>query len=168
MGTSESLFSKVPIRCNTTSNRLAKHHRLFSMFSSKIRYITSLWSVDPKDMIRYIRYIRVQKRPHPHGKIRVHPCAQKYSCELLLPFDQWGYDYRYFFHCFCFIIGIVDNLQECFLHVVWLTLKWCLRHQVHQPLLHASMIWVLSCCLIDIAAYLLAFLLVVPYLYSFH
>ena len=42
------------------------------------------------------------------------------------------------------------------------------RHQIHQFLLHAPMIGVLSCCLFDIAAYFLAFLLVVPYLDSFH
>lgn len=41
-------------------------------------------------------------------------------------------------------------------------------HQVHQLLLHAPMIGVLSCCLFDRAAYLLAFLLVVPYLDCFH
>ena len=31
------------------------------MFLSKIRYITSHWSVDPKDKIRQIRAIRVRK-----------------------------------------------------------------------------------------------------------
>ena len=48
---------------------------------SAIRYITSHWSVDPKDKIRFIRSIRVQNT-HPHGKIRVYPCpsvCQKYS-----------------------------------------------------------------------------------------
>ena len=39
----------------------------------EIREITSRWSVNPKDMIREIREIRVQKK-HPHGKIRVYPC----------------------------------------------------------------------------------------------
>ena len=65
----------------------------------------------------------------------------------------------------------VDDLQERCLHVVWLTshshrlsFKWCLWHQVHQLLLHAPMIGVLSGRLFDIAAYLLAFLLVIPYL----
>ena len=51
------------------------------IYSSAIRYITSRWSVDPKDMIRFIRSIRVQKK-HPHGKIRVYPClsvCQKHS-----------------------------------------------------------------------------------------
>ena len=104
---------------------------------------------------------------HPHGKFVLF--------EILHSFNQWVYDYRCFSHCFCFIIGVVDNLQELFLHVVWLTnhshrltFKWCLWHQVHQLLLHAPMIEVLSCCLCDIATYLLALLLVVPYLDCFH
>ena len=40
---------------------------------SAIRYITSHWSVDPKDKIRFIRSIRVQRKHPPHGKIRVYP-----------------------------------------------------------------------------------------------
>ena len=48
-------------------------------------------------------------------------------------------------HCFCFNIGVVDNLQEWFLHVVWLTnhshrltLKWSVSQYVfciHLPVL---------------------------------
>ena len=73
MSQSESLFSKGLIRCNTTSHRLAKHHRLFfNVFVKKIaiRYISSHWSVDPKDKIRFIRSIRVQRK---HIRM-VNPC----------------------------------------------------------------------------------------------
>ena len=50
------------------------HDSLDSSYSCSI--YSSAWQ------IRYIRYIRVQKTPHPHGKIRVHLCpsvCQKYS-----------------------------------------------------------------------------------------
>ena len=76
-------------------------------------------------------------------------------------------------HSFCFIIVVVDIIQEWFLHVVWLTnhshwlsFKWCLWHQVHQLLLHAPMIGILPSRLFDIATYLLPFLLIVPCLDS--
>ena len=68
MSTSESLFSKVLIRCNTTSHRLAKHHRLFSMFSSK----------NPRDSLDSSYYFPLvsgsttnlvfKENTHPHGK----------------------------------------------------------------------------------------------------
>lgn len=49
-----------------------------------------------------------------------------------------------------------------------LTIKTHLWHQVHQPFLHPSKMLVLSCILSDKSTNLLTFLLVVPYLDSFH
>ena len=133
MSQSESLFSKGPIRCNTTSHRACKtSSAVFNVFVKKIRVhlchlwenlkiirmvnslyssnscsrqirvlrvhpcakkilsviqaITPHWSVDPKDKIREIRAIRVQKIPSA-WQIRVYP-RDPWENKIIIRFQE--------------------------------------------------------------------------------